>query len=450
MDDRYAGNDGKAAHQWLPGLIVVVLAAVLLRIVIWQTYQPAPVSDSQGYLQVANMFYTESFAKHYGARAPAYPLLLRHLGMTKYGMMEAPVRLFQAGLGVLMALLWYGLAWRQTRNRWFALGIGLVSALILSMAYFETLIMTEVVSAFLVVVFFWMAGLLGKRAPMTWIDALLLGFLVGLMALTRPIMLYLAPLLLVYLYLRWRDRPLRMRLWRIGLYLLPVLVMVLGWSWFNWRMTGYFSITTLAGFNLINHTGKFIEQAPPEYAEIAQIYLRHRAERVAQAGNQSMTIWRAYDDLVGATGLSYVGLSQRLSELSGVLIRQHPWRYTLSVSQAWLGYWKVPIYWFPERISYPVLADVQIILWQIERYGLIAINMIFWIMGGYWMWLLWRGQAALSERRLAWLYLLVMAGAFAQALMDYGENPRYGVPFQMVIVWCVALGVYQAWQRWRT
>ena len=447
MNNRSAGNGRKAAIQWLPGLVAVILTAVLVRVVVWQTYQPPPVSDSQGYLQVANLYYTESFVSHYGARAPAYPLLLRYLGMTKYGMMEAPVRLFQAGLGVLMAVLWYGLAWRQTQNRWFALAIGLVNALILSLVYFETLIMTEVVSAFLVLVCFWVAGLLGKRAPMTWGDALLVGFLVGLMALTRPIMLYLVPMLLVYLYLRWVDRPLRVRLRWTGLYLLPVLVMVLGWSWFNWRTTGYFSITTLAGFNLINHTGKFIEYAPPEYAEVAEIYLHHRAERIAQAGNQSMTIWRAYDDLVAATGLSYVGLSRLLSEMSGVLIRQRPWQYAMSVAQAWLGYWKVPIYWVPDQIGVPGLADVQIMLWSIERFGLIAVNIMFWILGGYWLWMLWRGRAALFERDLAWLFVLVMAGAFAQALMDYGENPRYSVPFQMVIVWCVVLGVRHAWQR---
>ena len=443
------GNRVNAVNQWLPGLVVVALAAVLVRVVVWQTYQPAPAADAQGYLQVANMYYTGSFAKHYGARAPAYPLLLRYLGMTKFGMMEVPVRLFQAGLGVLMAVLWYGLAWRQTHNRWFALGIGLVNALILSLVYFETLIMTEVVSAFLVVVSFWMAGLFGKRVSMTWVDALLIGFLMGLMALTRPILLYLVPLLLVYLFLQWRHKSLRVRLKWAGLYLLPLLVMVLGWSWFNWRTTGYFSITTLAGFNLINHTGKFIEHAPVEYAEVASIYLHHRAERVAQTGNQSMTVWRAYDDLVKATGLSYVDLSRLLSELSGVLIRQNPGQYALSVAQAWLGYWKVPIYWSPDRISVPGLADVQIMLWRIERYALIAVNIMFWMMGGYWLWVLRRGWALLSERWLAWLYLLVMAGAFAQALMDYGENPRYGVTFQMVIVWCVVSGVHHAWQRWR-
>jgi hypothetical protein len=443
MSDKLSKTkERKTLPVWLPWLIALILLAVALRVGIWLTYQPVETSDSEGYKLMAHLLYTRSWQSNLGARPPAYPALMTTIAMSKYGLNERIIWGFQAGLGTLGAVLWFALAWRATHNAPLAFAAGLLNAFNLSAAYFESMIMSEALSAFLILLMLIAAGILGKKQSIGPARSILLGTLIGIAALTRPILLYFAGVCLLYLWWTNTGESIRRRILLSFAYLIPTAVLVLGWSWVNWKTVHYFGVTTMTGFNLINHAGSFIEDAPEEYAVVRDIYLEYRAERIAETGNQSMTIWRAMPEISETTGLNYIYLSRLFTDISVDLILSHPFQYLQSVARAWVGFWKVPNYWRMENIQPANLVPLLKSVWNMERISLIAINFIFLTSGFYWFFR-WRKKTLTKfEASLGWGYAIVLLGSIGQALLDIGENPRYGVPFQPLIIYLVLIGCW--------
>lgn len=440
-------TDHKVIPHWIWWLAVLVILAVALRVLVWFTYQPQQTSDAEGYILMANMIYTRRFFINFGARPPFYPALITWLAMSKYGLNERIVWLFQAALGVLGSCLWFWAGWKLTRKNTLAFLAGLPTAINLSLIFFEPLVMTEVISAFILLLTLIIIGLLGEGKKPGWIRSVLLGLLVGIAALTRPLFQYLGLIYILYLWLRSAAESVLKRISLSLAYLIPLACLILGWSYFNWQTTRYFGVTTMTGFNLINHTGAFIEAAPPQYAAVQEVYLKYRAERIAETGNQSMTIWRALPDLGTVTGLSYVELSKLLTRMSVDLIIRRPDLYLISVANAWLGFWKVPNYWYPASIQPAVLASCLKAVWLVERITLIGVNFVFLAFGVYWIYRLFQRRLSRIEVSLLWLWWVVFGASLIQALLDYGENPRYGLPFESLIGWVVLVGVWLLWQR---
>ena len=121
----------------------------------------------------------------------------------------------------------------------------------------------------------------------------------------------------------------------------------------------------------------FIELAPEKYATIKEIYLRQREEKVAESGWQTMTIWRAYPEMLRATGLSYPELSQELTRMSVGLFLSHPGLYAESVARAWVSFWRAPIYWLPDKLQPAAIGSVLEFVWFMERLLLVGINFLF-------------------------------------------------------------------------
>jgi hypothetical protein len=197
----------------------------------------------------------------------------------------------------------------------------------------------------------------------------------------------------------------------------------------------------------MNHTGNFIEYAPEEYAVVRDIYLKHRAEQIATTGNQAMTVWRSFDDLINATGLSYAGLSQLLTQVSVTLIVQHPLLYLQSVSESWLIFWKVSNFWDLELIRIPALVAPLNFIWWAERYAIVAMNIGFLLLGLIWVYRWARKRLTAEETPFLLIWLLVMAGSFFQALLERGDNARYAVSFEVVVISVVLVGGWQMRKR---
>lgn len=419
---------------WLVALLAV---AVLVRAALALIYHPVDFPDTQGYTQMANVIRLGNWMDNLGARPPVYPAFLLIFGQER-----ALVWLAQAVLGVIAAALFFLAGERLSGRPAVGFVAGLAASLLLPGLFLEAVVMSEALGAFLLTLTLAAAGLLwtGRRDRLA--TALLVGVLIGLATLTRPSFAYAGLLLPVFALLRRKPA-------QAAALLAPFLALVLAWCAFNLKTADVFNLTSLTGYNLINHTGAWIEYAPDDYAEIRDVYLRHRAERIAETSSQSMTIWRAYPEL-DPHGVGYTQVSKDLTALSLRLILRRPDLYAVSVFKAWVGFWKAPIYWQLENVSPPGLVPWLRTAWTAQRAALLAINFAFLVLClGLAVRRVLRKAWLRYEPELAMLSAVIFGGSVFQALLDYGENPRYGVPFQALIVWCVLAGGWMLWNQRR-
>ncbi len=218
---------------------------------------------------------------------------------------------------------------------------------------------------------------------------------------------------------------------------------------FNKMHTGYFGMTTMTGYHLSQHSGAFMELAPDKYATIRDVYLKHRARQIAETGSHSCTIWSALPELRQRTGLSFVDLSRELTHVSTLLIRQHPLRYSKTVVGAWVGFWKVPLYWdtallhLPGDGKSPALVKTLSALWRPNRVFQRIINVAFLLIVLHAVVGLFRRQNWYT--RTDWfVIMIVMVASVAQAFVEYGSTDRFWVPYEAMVIYLVA-SVSQRW-----
>ena len=402
----------------LAGLLAL---AALLRLFLATQYEPVMTHDSGTYVALARDIAQGDFLHYDGVRTPIYPLLLLLAGLS-----PSVIWLLQALLGLAVTAQVYYLVKQVTHSALLAFVAGLVPGLALNQALFEAAIMTETLSAFLVtsvlVVFY---RCIRAQFSLGWLFALAL--LSGVTALTRPQFIALCPVVALLIALRaprhWR---------RTVLYIAISAVPVLGWSAFNAATIGYFGVTSLSGYNLMNHATGFLHPAADQHAEVRDILLQHRARRIATTGHHSMTVFEAREQLMQATGLSHVELSKLLNRLALRTIAEQPLAYVASVGDAWKSFWAVPIYWFPQKIDSRLAAEALAAAWKVQRYLLLAVHALFLVVAPFFLLLFLRkGWAASDERLLQAAVLGFLLGVCTlQALVELGENPRYGVPTQ--------------------
>jgi hypothetical protein len=218
---------------------------------------------------------------------------------------------------------------------------------------------------------------------------------------------------------------------------LAVLAPLVAWGAVVKAATGQFSLTTLAGYSLSNHAGGFIELAPERYATIRDIYLKHRPQRQQESPSHSHanTAIGARAELLAATGLTPVQLSNELAAMSVELFRAHPLRYASSVAEAWVGFWAVPMYWYADRIHPPEARVLLETIWRLEHPLVRVANLAFvltsaWIVGIALR--QWRRPTVAELVPIA-IAAIVLAASVAQALVEFGDNPRFGVPTQPLV-----------------
>jgi 4-amino-4-deoxy-L-arabinose transferase-like glycosyltransferase len=414
-------------------ILLLVCIGLLVRFILWFVSSPTLRSDSVSYVEFAERIRDWNFAGFTGARTPGYPLFLLLCGLDLN-----IVHIVQGITGVIASVLLYRLIAETTGRRILALMAGIVYSLNINWLLYEGTILTESLSILLLLlVALLFRRLYSDRGDM-FVTAIWLGLAVAVAALTRPLFVYLIPVVPVFMaMLLWRRRR-----WLVAVlnYTLPVAMLILAWCMFNKDQTGYFGVTTLTGYNLTQHSGAFIELAPQEYDDIKAVYLKHRADAIASGGNHSMTIWGAIPEMQQATGLTYPELSSRLTHMSVGLFIDHPGLYLPGVARSWLLFWAVAKNNAAiGRISSPQVAAGAETLLRAERYPMLLLNALFLcaalyvavqtVIYGHWR--RW-GFAAI-------IITIVLCGSVVQALMEYGENARYAIPFQPLVLLTVAV-----------
>ncbi len=417
----------------------VLVFATLQRLVLWASYGPVSYSDTHSYFRLAEAV-RGGMRAYDGTRTPGYPLLLALAGS------QTNVYWIQLGMGILITLLLFWLGWKLSGRAWFGGLVGLAHTLNLGQLLFEANLLTETAATLWVMVA--IAGMLiwlhqpGRRSPGL---ALGLGLSVSLAVLTRPAFVYLPVLLGLFILFareekeRWLNGR---RLLQWLAYGLPVVVLVGGWAAYIDLRYGDLSLSTMTGYHLVQHTGIFFEYVPDRYADLRDTYIRYRDEHIARYGTQTNTIWEAIPEMQRVSGLSFYDLSRTLARISIQLILDHPGLYLRNVLSGWWMFWRAPVYWSPEALRWEPAAPVLRVLILIERGMLLAMNLLFLVSSI--LVVFWKKIRSYWQVDPFWWCLLsvIWIGSVVQTLLDHGDNPRFLVPMQsLVLFWLLWIGL---------
>jgi 4-amino-4-deoxy-L-arabinose transferase-like glycosyltransferase len=339
------------------------------------------------------------------------------------GMNDHVVWEIQMSLGIAISILLYLIAFRQTGNKLLSFIIGLSYSISFQLLFFEAVILSETLTTFLLILSLWLLLVAYDKKNIGLY--VLTGSIMGLSALTRPIFLFVSPLVAVFLFFKLKiDQEATSDILRVvGGLLIPVIILIGGWSLFNKGKVDYFGITTLVGYNLTNHSGAFMENAPPEYSILRDIYLQHRG-----AGSQVAIIWQAIPDMQQATGLTFSELSRVLTKMSVQMFIENPRAYLMNVFKAWNDFWK-PVFWYTDYglIRSVFLRKTITTLVIFEESLFTHLNSIFLLVS---VWTI--VNTLLKPKKLDFNLLfisIILIASIMQAFLEFGENSRYAIPF---------------------
>ena len=421
---------------WSRWLLLVAVIAILERLLLLAFYPPVAYDDTASYRHLA-----ETVLNHWngydGTRTPGYPIFLAWVGS------DQRVYTMQLLLGLFITGVFFWIGWQSSGKVQFGAAAALGHTLNLGQLFFEANLLTETLTTFWLALFA-LAVFEALRRPgqarLAW--ALAGGLFGALAGLTRPLFFFVpfwAALFLAVIF--WREGW-RSRLSIFAAPLLPGLIIIGLWVGYIYTTYNMLSVTVMNGYHLVQHTGIFFEYVPDEDAALRDTYLRYRAERIAQYGTQGNTIWGAIPELEKVTGLNFYDLSRKLARVSIDLIRAHPGLYARSVVDGWLLYWRAPVYWHSEAIT---STDLRLAL-QSAIYGervLLGLGNGIFILASLLM-LLWK-QVRRWMRLNPFLWfigILIWLSSIAQTLPDHGDNPRFLIPLQSWVVFCVL------WSLW--
>jgi hypothetical protein len=406
----------------------VLLVTVLLRVLVYSQTRPMTFPDSPYYQLLAEWVTHGELLDPEGARTPAYPVFLALLGLD-----PDRARIAQMVMGTLITAMLFAMAWRITRSIRVSVGVALCHGLNLSQLKFESMIATETLTTTCITLsllaMVWFESSAGTRRAGTWL--LVAGAASALAGFTRPLFGFLP---LVVVVAAHGARPTLGRRWLVAA-LLPFLVLVGGLSLANGARLGFLGPTTLAGYNLMNHAGGFVDDAPDRYAVVRDIYLADRQKAAAQGRTHVMVIWGSIPAMRQATGMTYAGLSRHLSRMCLELFVKHPWSYARSVGVSWAYFWagQGTGSWSPSGDGR--VAQLLVPAWRIERLLFVALHLLFLSTMG--LMILGWGRWGRKLHRTAFVTTLagsvVLIASVVQALMERGDNARYGAPVQPLV-----------------
>ena len=421
-------------------LAILLLAGIALRVGLWLAYEPVAYPDTPSYMRLAAEIRSGDFSNYDGRRPPGYAAVLALAGDSSHAAWA-----LQMVAGLVISILMFVIGVSLTGRPAWGLAFGMAYNLNLAQLFFEATLLAETIGTLFITAV--VAGLLRARHGMhegrgvSWL-LVGVGVLAGAAIMTKPQFIFLPALggVLVAIAGRWHWRR---AVRHAALIAVPGVVMVLAWSSFNYARVGYFALSTQAGIGLMNQSLAFVELAPDRYRTVRDIYVKYRDAKVARSGLHTAN-WDAVPELLATTGLSLPELSRELTSLSVHLFVNHPIRYGIGVTRAWIDFWMVPNYWRPERLSPPWLAAPLALVWRVEHVVLRALNAAFLVLCGL---ALVSGRVrgrANFDWRLASIAAVVLATSVVQALAEYGENARYAVSVQPLVVVAVAVAV-RAW-----
>jgi hypothetical protein len=226
-------------------------------------------------------------------RTPVYPLLLALLGLRVVATI-----VLQHLLNVALAAAVWWVVRRRGGSAWLAFGAAMLFALDVPTLHYSNKILTETLfAALLFFIFLFTLRATSRRALV--IDGLLIGALV----LVRPVAIaYVVVVAIFFAIMRVRG---------IALFVIAALILPLGWAARNWRETGVFTVSSIAGTNMLEYraAGALAMETDYDFAP-------------ALADSQRELLELAEPQLTD--GMSHAQQSVIYSRIGRKVLREHP------------------------------------------------------------------------------------------------------------------------------
>lgn len=440
-------------------IALLLLLNIVIKYSLW-TQPPQTFTDSLSYLAPATSLLDGRGygTQENGYRTPVYPLLLAailapfdHHELSQCREPRVPACLgdiqndpgplanlraiawIQVVLGALVIPLVYGFAWVACHNNWVAAACALTYPFDLSTGYWEISLLTEALTTFLLILGIALTIVAAKSTQHRLLSHIALGIVLAALALCQPIYLLYAIVPAGFLVFANAERAKQAPNPSWGLLrrftprndtaavlLIPACV-ILAWSVRNFYVDGFFTPSTLTGYNLTQMVGPFMEQAPEQYHDLAEIYVDTRAERVAARGNHSGTIFLAYREMIDTRKTTWAGLSRDLADLSLQLILRNPLGYLQVVGDSFDQFWKFGL----GRQNPGLPASYDWVKWFFDNRVQQAAMILFLISP------LALVLARHPEQDTTWVWFAIatvwFVAIFSSAL-NFGDNERYRAP----------------------
>jgi len=411
--------------------LMVVGIAVRLLVAWWYNYEVSIFGDSDTYTLLAERLSNADLDGYIGYRTPGYPFLILLAGLS-----ENMTVLYQTILGVFTSLMLFSISRRVLKNTFIALIIGLSNSFFLHLLFYERAILTETLTMFCLTLSIWYLlridffnrGL-PKEQKRTRKRAVIIGLLLALLFSVRPMFIIL-PLWVAafYVYKSFKTQKVFL-LVNLLFILAPTLGGYMYWSYLNEQNTGYKSITTFSGINLAQNTVHFIEKASDEHAELRNLYVRKRDSMEAKGANVAMSVWRVYGELNQKQGLTVPEVSQLLGPMNKEVITSNFGDYISQVGRSWKIFWHSAMMWnFKKLKDTPTKTNLSS-FWTDFQLPLTKFLKVFFVfVAGLSLFL------RLIRRKLnldfeLFMIVLILGASLAQALVTYGSNERFSMPF---------------------
>jgi hypothetical protein len=431
----------KREFLW-PGSLL--LLGVLLRAWLWFSYEPISYGDTGSYMRLGEALKDISFSGYDGTRVPGYPAFLALLDLQ-----PDRVWLVQMLLGLMISMLLYWITWRTTNSMVLGFVVGALYNLIPGQFLFEANLLTETLTTFFVVLSLCLFVCFTRVRSPAWRYGLvlLLGVAVSMVGLIRPLFfpltIWFLPFVWLAAYGDWKKKLLFVALYSLG-------PLVLQGSWLVYMKQHYHVIspTAMAGYSLVQHTGEYFEFLPDEYASIRDTYIRFRDAQIAARGVQTNAIWEAIPEISEASGLGFYELAREMQRLSWWLIRHHPDLYLKNVIAGWISFWKAPVYWRPEAVQSVFAMGILSGMAIVGRGISLLANFLFLVFSAL------VAASAKWRRRLHFDLISMAVGgmiwmiSILQTLLDHGDNPRFLVPLQVLVLYLVVRSLW-FWSKGR-
>ena len=366
-----------------------------------------------------------------GDRAPVYPLLVAFCGLHTHLLWFA-----QSVLGIAASLMIFDMVLRRTHNSLYSLLAGLICSLTPEVLTYESSLMTESLTNFLLVTSLWLISRYEAEGESRIRYPLAVGIIAALASLTRPLLICTAPVYFCYFVPVWPPGKILRReaLKRALSFALPAVVLIGGWCGFNYLNAGYFSPTTRAGGNLMDQVDPYVELAPQRFAMLRDTWLESR--RLTRGNvNESATLvfGAAVAELEKRTGKTEIQISRELASLAFYLQIHHPLLCLRRAEQSWMQFWAEPTL---DELEWPqgnqvtwgelLMTLVNFLIREAEAAFLIVALLSF--------------PCGLLRRKVFTklenlIFALALWVSIFAAFTEYGENRRFCAPFYMLIVY---------------
>jgi hypothetical protein len=235
---------------------------------------------------------------------------------------------------------------------------------------------------------------------------------------------------------------------RLAAFLITTLVPLALWANFQHQRIGRYSLSTHLGITLMHHPINFIESAPDSYREIREVLLRARREHIREKGDSYGSVEAAIPELQKLTGLSYEQLDRKYFEMSVATILKRPGLYTASVAKAVVRYFKPA--WYSRQFGIRGVLTGNWLPSKIVALGFVGVHLACMavFLAYPLLWLLFPGLRLQNFWRLetVFIYSLVGVNAIMQALVVQGENARFRVAVEPLMialaVWIIAVTLF--------